>query len=101
MTGFIHSTVHEVITGPAVARLWVQVDAVAHQALVNVLSGDNNGTISTANGENVLNLGPFIDLVEQNLVNRGFSLASNMPTISPTVALFQANDLGKARPDTG
>ncbi len=97
VTGFIHSTVHKVITSPAVARLWVQVNRVAHQALVNVLSGDNNGTISTANGQIVLNLGPFIDLVKQNLVNRGFSLASNIPTISPTVALFQANDLGKAQ----
>jgi hypothetical protein len=86
-----------VITGPRVARLWVQVNRVAHQALVNVLSGDNNGTISTANGQVVLNLGPFIDLVKQNLVDRGFSLASNIPTISPTVALFQADDLGKAQ----
>jgi hypothetical protein len=97
VTGFIHSTVHKVITSPAVARLWVQVNRVAHQSLVNVLSGDNNGTISTANGQIVLNLGPFIDLVKQNLVNRGFSLASNIPTISPTVALFQSNDLGKAQ----
>jgi hypothetical protein len=97
VTGFIHSTVHKVITSPAVARLWVQVNRVAHQALVNVLSGDNNGTISTANGQIVLNLGPFIDLVKQNLVNRGFSLASNIPTISPTVALFQSKDLGKAQ----
>jgi hypothetical protein len=97
VTGFIHSTVHKVITSPAVARLWVQVNTIAHQAIVNVLSGDNNGTISTANGQIVLNLGPFIDLVKQNLVNRGFSLASNIPTISPTVALFQAKDLGKAQ----
>jgi hypothetical protein len=95
--GFIHSTVHKVITGPRVAKLWVQVNRIAHQALVNVLSGDNNGTISTANGQIVLNLGPFIDLVKQDLVNRGFSLASNIPTISPTVALFQSKDLGKAQ----
>jgi len=97
VTGFIHSTVHKVITSPAVARLWVQVNRVAHQGLINVLSGSNTGTISTANGQIVLNLGPFIDLVKQNLVNRGFSLASNIPTISPTVALFQSKDLGKAQ----
>ena len=40
VTGFIHSTVHKVITSPAVARLWVQVNRVAHQGLVNVLSGE-------------------------------------------------------------
>jgi len=97
VTGFIHSTVHKVITSPAVARLWVQVNRIAHQALVQVLSGENNGTISTANGQIVVNLGPFINLVKQNLVDRGFSLASNIPAISPTVALFQADDLAKAQ----
>ena len=97
VTGFIHSTVHKVITSPAVARLWVQVNRVAHQALVNVLSGDNNGAISTSNGQVVVNLGPIIDVVKQNLVNRGFSLASKIPPISPTVALFQAKDLQKAQ----
>jgi hypothetical protein len=97
VTGFIHSTVHKIITSPAVARLWVQVNTVAHNAVVKVLSGEGNGTISTTNGQIVLNLGPFIDLVKQNLVNRGFSLASNIPTISPTVALFQADDLQKAQ----
>ena len=27
----------------------------------------------------------------------GFSLASNIPAVTPTVALFQAKDLGKAQ----
>jgi hypothetical protein len=97
VTGFIHSTVHRIVSGPRVAALWVQVNTVAHQALVKVLSGEGNGAISTSNGQIVLNLGPFIAVVKQDLVNRGFSLANNIPPISPTVALFQANDLGKAQ----
>jgi hypothetical protein len=96
-TGFIHSTVHRVISGPRVAKLWVQVNTTAHQALVKVLSGEGNGAISTQNGQIVLNLGPFIAVVKQDLVDHGFSLASNIPPISPTVALFQADDLGKAQ----
>src|SRR5205823_4286115 len=97
VTRFIHSTVHTVITSPAVAKLWVQVNTVAHQAVVKVLSGEGNGAISTSNGQIVLNLGPFVTVVKQDLVDRGFSLASNIPPISPTVALFQADDLGKAQ----
>src|SRR5438874_1979303 len=97
VTGFIHSTVHTVITSPAVAKIWVQVNTVAHQAVVKVLSGEGNGAISTSNGQIVLNLGPFVTVVKQDLVDRGFSLASNIPPISPTVALFQADDLGKAQ----
>ena len=70
---------------------------MAHQALVKVLSGEGNGAISTTNGQIVLNLGPFIAVVKQDLVDHGFSLASNIPPVSPTVALFQAKDLGKAQ----
>jgi hypothetical protein len=97
VTGFIHSTVHRIVSGPRVAKLWVQVNTVAHQAVVKVLSGEGNGAISTQNGQIVLNLGPFIAVVKQDLVDRGFSLASNIPPVSPTVALFQAKDLGKAQ----
>jgi len=97
VTGFIHSTVQRIISGPRVAKLWVQVNTVAHQAVVKVLSGEGNGAVSTQNGQIVLNLGPFITVVKQDLIDHGFSLASNIPPISPTVALFQANDLSKAQ----
>jgi hypothetical protein len=97
VTGFIHSTVHTVVSSQAAANIWVQVNTVAHQAVVKVLSGQGNGAISTSNGQIVLNLGPFITVVKQDLVAHGFSLASNIPAVSPTVALFQANDLGKAQ----
>ena len=97
VTGFIHSTVHTVISSQAAANIWVQVNTVAHQAVVKVLSGQGNGAISTSNGQIVLNLGPFITVVKQDLIAHGFSLASNIPPVSPTVALFQAKDLGKAQ----
>jgi hypothetical protein len=97
VTGFIRSTVHRVVSSPAVAKIWVQVNTTAHQAVVQVLSGQGNGAISTSNGQITLNLGPFIAVVKQDLVAHGFALASNIPPISPTVALFQAKDLGKAQ----
>jgi len=97
VTGFIHSTVHSVVASPAAAKIWVQANTVAHQAVVKVLSGQGNGAISTKNGQIILNLGPFIAVVKQDLLQHGFSLASNIPAVSPTIALFQAKDLGKAQ----
>jgi len=97
VTGFIHSAVHSVIASKAAATIWVQVNTAAHQAVVKVLSGQGNGAISNQNGQIVLNLGPFIAVVKQDLLQHGFSLASNIPPVSPTVALFQAKDLGKAQ----
>jgi hypothetical protein len=89
--------VRSVIASQAVAKAWTQVNTVAHQAVVKVLSGQGGGGISTSNGQVVLNLGPIIAVVKQDLIQHWFSLASSIPDISPTVALFQAKDLGKAQ----
>ncbi len=97
VTGFITSTVHSVVSSQAAATAWVQVNTIAHQAVVKVLSGQGNGTVSIRNGQIVLNLGPFIAVAKQDLVAKGFKLASNIPAVSPTLALFQARDLEKAQ----
>jgi len=97
VTGFIHSTVHSAISSQAMATAWVQVNTVAHQALVQVLSGQGGGAISTSNGQIVLNLGPLIAVAKEDLVAHGFKLASSIPPVTPTLALFQAKDLGKAQ----
>ncbi len=98
VTGFIHSTVHSVVSSQAFATAWVQVNTVAHQGLVKVLSGQGGGAVSsTSNGEIVLNLGPLIAVAKQDLVAKGFTLASSIPPVTPTLALFQAKDLSKAQ----
>ena len=97
VTSFVHSTVHSVITSQAIVTTWVQVNTIAHQSLVKVLSGQGNGAVSERNGQIVLNLGPIIAVVKEDLVAHGFKLASNIPPVSPTLALFQTKDLGKAQ----
>jgi hypothetical protein len=97
VNGFIHSTVHSIITSHAMAVAWVQVNTIAHQSLVNVLSGQNGGTVSAKNGQIVLNLAPLIAVAKQQLLARGFSLANSIPTVNATVPLFEAKDLGKAQ----
>ncbi|MBV8430380.1 MAG: hypothetical protein JO244_04415, partial [Solirubrobacterales bacterium] len=97
VNGFVQSTVHSVIASQAMANAWVQVNTVAHQSLVKVLSGQGGGAISTKNGQVVLDLGPLIVVAKDDLVAKGFKLASSIPTVHPTIALFQAKDLGQAQ----
>ena len=85
------------VSSQAFATAWVQVNTVAHQGLVRILSGQGGGALSTSNGQIVLNLGPLIAVAKQDLVAHGFKLASNIPPVTPTLALFQAKDLGKAQ----
>ncbi len=94
--GFIHGQVHKIVTSARFANTWIQVNTVAHQQLVNVLSG-KPGAISVSNGEVVIDLAPFINIVKQDLVSRGFTLVNSLPPIHPTFALFSSRDLVKAQ----
>jgi hypothetical protein len=96
VTGFIHSTIHKIVTGPRFARAWIQVNTVAHRSVVSALSG-GKGSVSTSNGKVVIDLAPFIDIVKQNLSGRGFTLVNSLPPIHPTLVLFSSRDLVKAQ----
>ncbi|MGA8455195.1 MAG: hypothetical protein WB800_07310 [Streptosporangiaceae bacterium] len=96
VTGFIHTQVHKIITSPRFASTWIKVNTVAHQQLVNALSG-KPGAVSVNNGQVVIDLAPFIDIVKQNLISRGFTLVKSLPSFHPTLALFSSRDLVKAQ----
>jgi hypothetical protein len=96
VAGYIHGRVHKIVTSPRFANTWIQVNTVAHQQLVNVLSG-KAGAISVSNGQVVIDLAPFINIVKQDLSSRGFTLVNSLPPIHPTLALFSSRDLVKAQ----
>jgi hypothetical protein len=96
VTGYIHNAVHGLVTSQQFASTWVQVNRAAHQALVTALSG-GKGAVSTQNGQVVLDLTPFINIVKQNLAARGFTLIEKLPPIHPTLNLFSSKDLTKAQ----
>jgi hypothetical protein len=97
VTGFIHGQVHKIVTSPQFARVWVQANTAVHEQLVKALSGQGSKSVSVSNGQVVLSLGPFIDLIKQDLVKRGFTLISKLPAINPTLSLFSAKYLVKAQ----
>jgi hypothetical protein len=96
VAGYVHTAVHKIITGPRFAHAWVQVNTVAHQALTKVLSGQGE-SVTVRNGQVVIDLAPFIDIVKQNLSARGFTLINKLPPIHPQLALFSAKNLDKAQ----
>ena len=97
VNGFIHTQVHKIITSPRFAHAWVQVNTVAHAEIVKALSGQGGGAVSVSNGQVVVSLGPFINIVKQDLSSRGFTLVNSIPAINPQLALFSARDLTKAQ----
>ena len=97
VAGFIHSAVHKVVTSARFARVWLQVNTVAHEQLVAALSGKSGGAIAVSNGKVTIDLAPFIAIVKQDLSARGFTLINSLPPIHPTLALFSARDLVQAQ----
>ena len=87
---------HKVVTSPQFANAWIQVNRVAHQSLVKALSGQG-GSITIVNGQVTLDLAPFIAIVKQALVKRGFTLVNSLPPIHPTLALFSSKTLVQAQ----
>jgi hypothetical protein len=64
---------------------------------VKALSGQGSSSVSVKNGQVVVGLGPFIDVVKQDLVKRGFTLVSKILAVNPTLTLFSAKYLVKAQ----
>ena len=95
--GLVGTAVSRAVASPAMARVWVAANRTAHAGLVKVLSGQGNGAVGVVNGQVTISLGPFITQAEQTLTKQGFSLASKLPAVNPTFALFEAPNLSKAQ----
>src|SRR5215467_3536419 len=66
VTGYVHNFVHKIITSEKFANAWIEVNRVAHQTLVQALSGqgEQGGSITVSNGQVTLDLAPFIAIVK-------------------------------------
>jgi hypothetical protein len=100
VAGFVHSRIHKIITGPRMANAWVQVNRVASQQLIAVLSGratSGSGAVGVSNGQVTLDLAPLIAVAKQDLVARGLTIAGKIPIVHVTFALFPSKNLAKAQ----
>jgi hypothetical protein len=97
VAGYIHTQVSKIVTSPQFANTWIQVNTTAHAELVKALSGQGGSTVKVSNGQVVIDLAPFIEIVKKALVARGFTIINSLPPIHPTFALFSATDLVRAQ----
>jgi hypothetical protein len=95
--GFVRTEVGKVVASDAFADAWVTANRSAHAALVAALTGQTGEGITIANGTVNINLGPFIQVVKQRLVDRGFELASRIPDINPSFTVLQSDAITKAQ----
>ena len=96
VTGFVHGQVHNIVTSPQFAQLWVQANTRIHTQLVKVLSGQGSNDHHQQRPGRTQPRAVH-HLVKQDLVKRGFTIVSKLPAINPTFALFSDKYLIKAQ----
>lgn len=86
--GLIQSTVSSFVQSQAFADLWTQTLRTAHAQLGETMSGSSNAVITIGNGGEIsLQLAPVVQAVKKVLVDKGFSLAKNIPEIKKSIVV--------------
>lgn len=95
--GFAHDKIADIVAGDRFAAAWEQANRIAHEQVVNVLSGEEGGTVAAQDGAIVVNLGPFVAQVKDRLVAEGFGLAANIPAVDAQVTVFQSEEITRVQ----
>ena len=89
----VRQAIGQIVASDPFARSWRQIVADTHQELSGALAGDNyvDGQDAT------LNLRPFIQDIQQGLVDRGFTFLSGVPVPDAKVTLLDADTVSTWR----
>lgn len=93
----IYSAVAKFVASPQFQDLWIQVNRVAHQGLVNLATGTTGGTVSIdESGTVTISTQEIIARVKTQLVEQGVDLATRIPEVDAQITLLQSPELARA-----
>lgn len=93
----IHSAVSKFVASQQFQDLWIQVNRVAHQGLVNLATGNTGGTVSIdQSGTVTISTKEIIARVKSALVQQGVDIASRIPDIDRQIPILQTPELARA-----
>lgn len=88
---FVGTEVDAFVASDQFAKVWTEVNRVAHDQVVRLLEGDRRGIVTTQDDEVTLNLAPIVAQVKQELVNRGFTMADVIPEVDRSFVLIHSS----------
>jgi hypothetical protein len=98
VSGLISTVVHRAVTSEAFGTLWTAANRTAHESLVGILTGEDQGKVVTvSNGAVLLNLGPIIEAVKARLVAAGLTIAAQIPAVGATIEIARLQGVDKAQ----
>jgi hypothetical protein len=94
---FIHDQVAELVESDAFQIAWEEANRQAHTQLVAVVTGKDSDVVDVSDNAVSVNLATVIEAVKQRLIDRGFTLAEQLPTVEAQFTIFQSDDITKAQ----
>ncbi|MEU5870740.1 hypothetical protein AB0A73_04175 [Glycomyces sp. NPDC047369] len=94
---FIDKQVHAVVYSDQFTELWREATRGAHTAMVGLLRGEGEGSLSLQGQDLVLDLGPVAERVKERMADNGFALAERLPEISVTYTVARSEAFPKLR----
>jgi hypothetical protein len=95
---FVRKAADRVVTSDEFADSWERANRVAHEQLVAVMQGSGGDVVQLGqDGQLTVQLAGMIDLLKTRLVDGGFELAANLPTINATFTVLQTTQLVEIR----
>jgi hypothetical protein len=99
INGLVEREVREFIGSDEFAEIWRRVNTRAQEALQRILTGDDSGAVSLQDDQVVLDVDEVITRVKERLVERGLTIAENVPVpeTDRQIVLMDAPQLRQAR----
>lgn len=94
---FIRDQVASLVASDQFEDAWIEANRQAHAQLVAVLTGKDSELVEISNNAVSVNLATVVEAVKQRLIERGFTLAEQLPTVEAQFTIFQSDDITKAQ----
>ena len=89
-----YSITLKLVQSPKFEQLWVAANRASHKQLVAVLTGTQQGAVSTKDGKITIDLGKVEVTVKKDLAAKGITVFDKVPAVKGlNFVLFQSNNL--------
>ena len=98
LQNLIETGVTNFVASDAFANVWATALRTSHTALVKAMENDPDAALQLgADGSIGIQLGPIVDAVKSNLVDRGIDLANQIPEVDRTIVVAQSDALASVQ----
>ncbi|MGN8245451.1 hypothetical protein ACTHAM_002570 [Cellulomonas soli] len=91
---FVLKAATRVVESDAFSTAWVEANRTAHEQMVAVMEGEPGSVLQIGSeGQLTIQLAGMIDMLKSRLVEGGFGIAANIPTVNASFTLVQTSEL--------